>query len=82
MTKNDEDNIIVIVGITIGSVIVFSPVFCLGTFKTGSDSEPDPSRSSISRGAISLLTAALVVDDAVLVSVVEIEVILELVGYW
>lgn len=82
MTKNDKDNMTVIVGITIGLVIVSSPVFCLGALKTKIGSEPDPSLSSISRGAISLTTAALEVDDAVLVSVVEIEVILELVGSW
>lgn len=70
MTKNDEDNITVIVGITIGLVIVYSPVFCLGTFKTWTNSEPDPSLSLISRGAISLRRADLEVDDAV--SVVEI----------
>lgn len=80
MTKKDKDNMTVIVGITIGLVIVSSPVFCLGALKTKIGSEPDPSLSSISRGAISLPTAALEVDDAVLVSVVEIEVILELVG--
>lgn len=70
----------VIVGITIGLVIVSSPVFCLGALKTKIGSEFGLVWSGpISRGAISLPTAALEVDDAVLVSVVEIEVILELV---